>query len=915
MSYKILKQTEKAFEIKHPDGSSFIVPKKGMSQDMMEKISKMPGFANGGEIEYPADPRIPQNFNQNAGMDLAKTVAGGLGVGGYRTQDSVEPSNISPIDFITPGMVTAPAKAFGRGAVLAGQEIAEAAPRMLGNEIGAIGRDVKAAIRPKYQGEHIAPGPENAAIHDLVKSGAYPEDVYSSKAAQYYGHGEPKMDSESTRVLQSVKDKPNATVTIYRAVPKTTTNLEKAEALDSQMKEYLRRGKMPKDSKFDNGSKWFDWAYDERARLRNLPEEPIEEIKTINPGDWVTASRTYAKQHGEGALNGEYKIISKKVKAKEIFTDSNSIHEFGYHPQTKTPSITPQPESLPMDEASRMARAKEMGFDPSKAKSGKISYVHGGIVGEGKNMSYRIIQDSKDHYQVLHPDGSRFTVPKKGISEEMHKKIQGMPKLYDGTPPKSMSPEEFEARTRMNDEIAVDLNYDPVKGIEDLKKKKAIEGMQQQSNLDFIPGPKLPLSEKELQELNPTREIKYPEEKASEVEPKENQPKPSGEVTPITTSKPMDQTAETEQSYFSKIDPYAAAKTAQRAAERYQGNMALNEIKLEDRAQEFERAKENEHKEIQNFINNHQINRGQFWENLGTGGKIQASIALALGGLGAGMTKGPNYAAQIIEKSIEQDIDAQKENRNSGLSTLLQKGKDRDAVEANYRANLIQKAQDMNNLYTAQAKTAEQQAAGQALDIKLQEMKQAQKEKADTRTVMNYIYQKGIPTKAIPTALLMDEKFRQQMVDVDGMTHIYKGRPEGAEIQNKMEANYRPLKDAILRLKEIGAESLIPGTKAYEEAQALAQMLPNAVAGFYSSAIESKRISDTEGHRAEAALNNPTSIMQAFTGGNVRGMTALREMNNIIESSRQQNLLGYEATPKPASTGSDDGKVPLNKVK
>ena len=53
---------------------------------------------------------------------------------------------------------------------------------------------------------------------------------------------------------------------------------------------------------------------------------------TRNPGDWITINREYAKEHGESQLNGQYKILSKTVKAKDIYTDGNSIQEWGYDP-------------------------------------------------------------------------------------------------------------------------------------------------------------------------------------------------------------------------------------------------------------------------------------------------------------------------------------------------------------------------------------------------------------------------------------------------------------------------------------------------------------------------------------------------------------------------------------------------------
>ncbi len=184
-----------------------------------------------------------------------------------------------------------------------------------------------------YRGSHSAPGPDfGAPLYDLTGGGQmYPADVYSPKAVQYYGAGE-AYDQKAFNIAQSFKDKPNATVTIYRAVPNEMSNSEKLADIEKQMAAYMKRGTLPKDAEnFSSGSKWYDWAYDQREALRNMPDEPKTEIG-INSGDWVTLTKEYAKDHGESALKGQYKILSKKVKAKDIWTNADSIHEFGYHP-------------------------------------------------------------------------------------------------------------------------------------------------------------------------------------------------------------------------------------------------------------------------------------------------------------------------------------------------------------------------------------------------------------------------------------------------------------------------------------------------------------------------------------------------------------------------------------------------------
>ena len=137
-----------------------------------------------------------------------------------------------------------------------------------------------------YRGGHSAPSREfGAQLHQLDQ--IFPDDIYSPQAARNYGHygGNDPMDRQTMRLAQSLRGKPDADVTIYRAVPKD------------------------------------------------------EKIKDINQGDWVTINKQYAKEHGESVLLGDYKILEKKVKAKDIWTNADSIHEYGYDPEISDPQM------------------------------------------------------------------------------------------------------------------------------------------------------------------------------------------------------------------------------------------------------------------------------------------------------------------------------------------------------------------------------------------------------------------------------------------------------------------------------------------------------------------------------------------------------------------------------------------------
>jgi hypothetical protein len=208
------------------------------------------------------------------------------------------------------------------------------------------------AVEPSdlsYRGQHTAPNRDfGAPLHDLTGGGQmYPDDIYSAKAAQYYGGSVP-YDQKAVSIAQQYRNKPDALVTIYRAVPKEKSNSEKLAEVEKQMAAYMRRGTLPKDAEnYSSGSKWYDNAYEMREKLRNLPDEPSQEINNINAGDWVTLTREYAKDHGESALRGQYKIISKKVKAKEVYTNADSIHEFGYSPESVTKQMPTPVETSP----------------------------------------------------------------------------------------------------------------------------------------------------------------------------------------------------------------------------------------------------------------------------------------------------------------------------------------------------------------------------------------------------------------------------------------------------------------------------------------------------------------------------------------------------------------------------------------
>jgi hypothetical protein len=137
------------------------------------------------------------------------------------------------------------------------------------------------------------------------------------------------LDRVSMYILHAAKGRPNKQIRIYRAIPTDITNQDKIKDLEQQKAYILKYGKVPPSANTrHNKSDYYEIISNTLEKLKALPPEPSKSIQ-INPGDWVTINREYAKEHGESTLLGKYKIISKVVPAKTLFTTADSLHEWG----------------------------------------------------------------------------------------------------------------------------------------------------------------------------------------------------------------------------------------------------------------------------------------------------------------------------------------------------------------------------------------------------------------------------------------------------------------------------------------------------------------------------------------------------------------------------------------------------------
>jgi hypothetical protein len=125
----------------------------------------------------------------------------------------------------------------------------------------------------QYRGVHQPQADEDSpAIHNLHE--LFGDDVYHNP--QYFGHGDKTHDREAATALRRAQGNPEAMVDVYRAVPHGVTS--------------------------------------------------------INTGDWVTTSPSYARQHGYHAHDEsqDWPVLHAQVPAEHVRTGGNDIIEWGY---------------------------------------------------------------------------------------------------------------------------------------------------------------------------------------------------------------------------------------------------------------------------------------------------------------------------------------------------------------------------------------------------------------------------------------------------------------------------------------------------------------------------------------------------------------------------------------------------------
>jgi hypothetical protein len=246
-------------------------------------------------------------------------------------------------------------------------------------------------------------------------------------------------------------------------------------------------------------------------------------------------------------------------------------------------------------------------------------------------MSYKLLNEDEKSYTVQHPDGSSFKVAKKGISKALDSKIKGF---------------WFGGDTSEDKEDAADY--------QDMQDASTTPDYGQASDVT----PTAP--------INPVGNIIPSTTKTSTATPSyvngfANSPEAAAVAFGAldTQKKAQGDIANLSKQQYTQEATNEESFRNQKIADEYLHQTAMQDVNKQRDSLMAE-------------IGDGKIDTNRFHDNLSTPQRITNGIALLLGGLGGVGTGGKNLVAERLDKMVDQDIQAQKDNLNNKNNLLNQ---------------------------------------------------------------------------------------------------------------------------------------------------------------------------------------------------------------------------------------------------
>ena len=374
-----------------------------------------------------------------------------------------------------------------------------------------------------------------------------------------------------------------------------------------------------------------------------------------------------------------------------------------------------------------------------------------------------------------------------------------------------------------------------------------------------------------------------------------------------------------EQAQLTQLDiQNQAAADEERAAE-------LAERRV-DYEQEYAR-REGDYERLQIEVGNMEVDPERYWERKGTGARIGSAIAVALGAMGSALAKVPNFALDIVNKSISDDLDAQKANIGNKRAQLTGQGKllammrdkfDDDATaDAAALAISTRAAANRARARAAGQLSKEAKAGGEKLASELEQQADVfDKQVAQANAIAAQQAAQGRGRGRAPAQAKKADLARYVGLDIknpDGTTTRVQGLAGDAtrarQLQKGLEGMNR-FQAGINRMKQLTAETGFATPLTDRKLVARIEAAQGDVIAALGEARQSGIIQEGEFERLSKSIPDASDWFQRKD----TAMAALSELQGIASQNMSSAVDAASLTPATKISGAGPGGKPVEVI-
>jgi len=298
------------------------------------------------------------------------------------------------------------------------------------------------------------------------------------------------------------------------------------------------------------------------------------------------------------------------------------------------------------------------------------------------------------------------------------------------------------------------------------------------------------------------------------------------------------------------------------------------------------------------------INPNRYWESRNTGQKISAIIGLVLGGLGGGMQgTGKNAALEVLNKAIDNDIDAQKsafenakgvvgEKKSAYASAMAELGNKELALLA-AKSSALGITELKLKQVAAQAGSAEAEAKA----------KLALGQIAEEKAKVNATLQQGVQglaaarqavSKGVEDPSLLPKELRERMVRMPDGLYRPAINDAGAKVVNEQAMGAKKITSILLKMKELADPTVLPTVR-----KAKLEGLVSEYTALKKNEMMLGVMSDSDKELVERTIGNPGGLLAANSKALID--QAMSNVRFNLDATYETYVPGYKPlTVRPA---------------